>query len=84
MWPKSNELTLPAVANLNHDSTCNVVIGLLFFADKKNNLLNGGHILQMVNKNSYHQFLNDQFRNWNTRELASLKAYIITFSSNCS
>lgn len=59
-WAKS---TLPTVVNLNQDSTRNLVIRLLFFADKKPNLLKGGRIFQMVTKNSYHQFLNDQFKN---------------------
>lgn len=35
---------LPVVANLNQDSTCNLVVRLLFFTDKSLNLITGGII----------------------------------------
>lgn len=35
---------LPVVANLNQDSTCNLVVRLLFLTDKSLNLITGGII----------------------------------------
>lgn len=46
------KLTMPIVANLNQDSTCNLVLRLLFLADKTPNWLigNGGAFIQTVGK----------------------------------
>ena len=41
---------LPVVANLNQDSTCNLVVRLLFLTDKSLNLITGGIIFSARKK----------------------------------